>query len=158
MNTFEGISVNDINLIVFNDGTILKYKTNEWIKATENITNNRYIKIYIGGKVYAWHRIVAMAFHGLDLTNRCQVVDHINRNTKDNNKDNLRVVSQYVNSLNTSKESKGFYWHQQSQRYRASIRVETKSIHLGNFKTPQEARNAYIEAKLRYHQIKLKVN
>jgi len=84
------------------------------------------------------------------------IIDHINGDKSDNRIANLRDVSHQVNNENRRHKS-----HQNKAgfmgvliangRYRARILVNRKGIHLGMFDTPEEANEAYIEAKRIYH-------
>ncbi len=40
-------------------------------------------------------------------------------------------------------------------KYKTQITVDNKAIYLGSYDTEEEARQAYIDAKLKYHNIKL---
>ena len=51
------------------------------------------------------------------------------------------------------KKAKGYYWSKNNQKWRAQIYLNKEQIHLGLFKTEQEARNAYLQAKEIYHVI-----
>lgn len=53
-----------------------------------------------GGKSYMVHRIVYSLHHKIDLSSTC-VIDHIDRNRSNNKINNLRLVNQSVNILNT---------------------------------------------------------
>lgn len=79
-------------------------------------------------------------------------VDHINHNPLDNRKSNLRVVTPQQNCFNT-KNTKGYCWIKKSQKYKAYIKHNRKSIHLGMFDTPEEAKEAYLQAKEELHKI-----
>lgn len=88
------------------------------------------------------HRFVTNAPKG-------QYLDHINRDTLDNRKKNLRFCTnqenQY-NSRNTLGRSlpKGVYkTHHKTKPYRAHIMFDGKTIHLGYYKYPGEASIAY---------------
>lgn len=61
--------------------------------------NNNYVSIYIGGKNYRLHRYL------LNENRTCFYVDHINGNTFDNRKNNLRSVTSKGNAENTSKRA-----------------------------------------------------
>lgn len=83
------------------------------------------------------------------------VVDHINSNGLDNRRENLRVCTQQQNSFNqrlrrtSSMPFKGVF--RCYNKFGARITVDGKSIHLGMYKTPEDAHQAYIEASERLH-------
>jgi len=86
------------------------------------------------------------------------VCDHINGNTLDNRKCNLRKCTVAENARNSkiSKNNrtglKGVSYKKKDNKYQGSIQVNKKYIYLGYFKTPQEAHSAYCEASLIYHK------
>ena len=80
------------------------------------------------------------------------MIDHIDGNVKNNNINNLRIVSNKQNQWNQTK-AKGYSWYKRDQNWRARIRVSGEVIYLGNFPTEEEARQAYLNAKLIYHKI-----
>ena len=86
------------------------------------------------------------------------VVDHINGNSLDNRKSNLRAVTlsqnqfnRVVSSSKTSKLPKGVYYNSRCNNWYAQIRVEGRRIHLGSFSSPQLAETAYIKSATNYH-------
>jgi len=96
------------------------------------------------------HRMIARTPKG-------KVTDHINGDTLDNRKENLRICEQPENSRNRkiNKENqsgyKGVYWEIRRRKWRATIRANKKKISLGYFNTPEEAHKAYCEASKKYH-------
>ena len=83
-------------------------------------------------------------------------VDHINGNTLDNRKANLRVASAFGNAANRRPNKgkplpKGVSFHKQTGKYQARISQGRRLIHLGLFASPQEAAIAYNEAAKVYH-------
>lgn len=84
-------------------------------------------------------------------------VDHINHNTLDNRKSNLRICTHAQNMCNrgihkTNKSGfKGVYLVKGSGKYRARIRVDGKYHQVGNFDSAEEAHDAYVKAAKRLH-------
>lgn len=75
-------------------------------------------------------------------------VDHINHNTFDNRKCNLRMVSRSQNSMN--KNSKGVCFDKSKQKYMAYIGYDSKHHFLGYFDTEDEAMLARKNAENQY--------
>jgi len=105
-------------------------------------------------KKFQSHRIVYKAFHPeWDIMDNCRdnSIDHIDQNKTNNHIDNLRVVTHQKNSFNTN--AKGCFYHKAYKKWRALIGLNGKRIHLGTYKTEEEAHNAYLKAKKIYHII-----
>lgn len=81
-------------------------------------------------------------------------IDHRNHNGLDNRKCNLRhstVQQNNCNQLKNRNNSSGFTGVCSARgRWRASIRVNRKAIHLGYFATPEVAAKVYDDAALKY--------
>jgi hypothetical protein len=84
--------------------------------------------------------------------------DHINHNTFDNRKANLRPATQTQNNRNRRKfnlpsksKYKGVYWKPWLKKWVAQIGVDRKVIHLGCFKKQKAAAKAYDKAAKKYH-------
>lgn len=83
------------------------------------------------------------------------VTDHINRNKLDNRRQNLRSVTQKKNSrnrgvsVNNTSGHTGVIWNK--GRWVACIKANYKKIHLGRYKTIEEAISARKEAEELYH-------
>lgn len=73
------------------------------------------------------------------------VVDHINGDTFDNRKVNLRICSRKDNMKNLKKYSnnksghKGVHWAKNENKWKAYIYVEKKRMHLGTFSNIEDA-------------------
>ena len=74
------------------------------------------------------------------------VVDHINHNTLDNRKSNLRRWTQRQNMMN--KKCTGVSWDNKSKKWRARITYKNKQIHLGMFDNKEEALEARRQAEI----------
>lgn len=96
-----------------------------------------------GGRIHPIHRV---------LLNppKDKVTDHINHDTLDNRRNNIRTCSQAENNQNAGPRpnSSGFTgvdaW---GNRWRARIRIQGKVRHLGMFDTPEEAHAQYLSAR-----------
>ena len=99
------------------------------------------------------HRLVWKLAHpdwNLFDTSKDNLIDHINRNRKDNRLENLHVVNSQQNNWNT--DAKG-YTLTPSGKYQVRIMVNNLSIYLGTFATEEEAHAAYLQGKIKYHVI-----
>lgn len=115
--------------------------------------NNGYIGISIDGSKYKAHRLAWFYTQGQWPSG---IIDHINRIKFDNRIANLRDVADNVNSQNQGlphKDSKtGFLGVTFGRgRYIAQIMINGKVKRLGGYRTPEEAHEAYLEAKRKYH-------
>ena len=84
-------------------------------------------------------------------TSKTNEVDHINNNSIDNRIENLRILTSQQNNFN--RIAKGYHWDKKASRWKAQIVINDKRIYLGLFKEEADARNAYLEAKEKYHII-----
>lgn len=102
------------------------------------------------------HRVVLERILGRGLERR-EICDHINGNTLDNRRENLRLANRAENQWNKKRSSnnksgyKGVIWSKSKRQWRANIRVNGKVLHLGYFENPEDAHTAYCEAARQYH-------
>lgn len=116
----------------------------KWCASWSKTTRNYYVKARNKGqnKTVFMHRIIMYALPGTQI-------DHINHDTLNNQKSNLRFVTQSQNSINqvirTNNKTgiKGVFQNKRGS-YCAQITKNYKHIHIGTFATKEEAHNAYI--------------
>lgn len=112
--------------------------TNYW---TTN-ANGYFFSRTNNGKVYLHSAIIG--YYGKD-----KVVDHIDRNPKNNLLSNLRVVSFSQNSLN--KDTRNTYWDKKCNKWRGRVVFEGKEYN-GYFLTEKEAYNYTQKLKQKFLQ------
>ncbi|NKE77545.1 HNH endonuclease [Ochrobactrum sp. MC-1LL] len=104
-----------------------------------------YRTVLINGTRYAAHRIVWLMATGDDP----QVIDHINHDKEDNRPENLRSCADQQNHFNRKKyrnNSSGLKGvHACNGKWRAMIRIDGKSRHIGMYETPEKAHEAYLQ-------------
>lgn len=76
-------------------------------------------------------------------------IDHINHDTLDNRKQNLRHCTSSQNSMN-KKNVKGISWHKKANKWTAQIVSNYKHIYLGLFENKRDAINARRKAEKQY--------
>lgn len=136
-----------------------KWKVNSTrIKAGDfaGTTDRRgYVRIRIGRKKYAAHRLAWLISTGEDPAH--MTIDHINGNKSDNRISNLRLATNAENQRNKGRYAtnktgiKGVFLDAKKGRYSASIRVNGKLKHLGYFDDPNVAAQAYAVAADKWH-------
>ena len=97
------------------------------------------------------HRLIAVRLLGRELV-KGEVVDHINFNTSDNLRENLRVCTYSMNgahrrvlATNNTSGYRGVSWEKDCNKFRASIKVMGKTRSLGFFPTEEAAAARYLE-------------
>jgi hypothetical protein len=117
------------------------------------INNSGYWCIRVGANRYLAHRLAWLLVYG-EMPDR--MIDHINGNPLDNRIANLRMASPNENAYNRKKRSdntsgiKGV--SAAKQGLRARISVDGEMIHIGYFKTVDDAERAIREARNSLHR------
>src|SRR5689334_11225913 len=105
-----------------------------------------YVYVQYEGKQWAEHHLVWF-FHTGQRVFKPFVIDHIDGNRSNNDITNLRVITYGQNISHAFKGSWRGIYLQKNGRYKASITVKQKYIHLGYFASFDEALAARSEAR-----------
>lgn len=121
-------------------------------KAGCRSSRDDYMIINIDRKAYFSHRIIWYIMTG-EWPGQ---IDHINHVRWDNRWANLRDVAHQDNHRNKPLQSNnksgyhGVGWEKDRKRWGAAIKVDGKKLHLGRFKTKEEAIKRRKEAEVKY--------
>lgn len=138
---------------VIDSEDLVKVKDFKWVAFVRDAKKNKiYARAHIkgsgrNGKQISLHRLIMDAPKGM-------VVDHIDGDTLNNKKGNLRVCLQAENARNScsaygSSRFKGVTLRKKINRWRAYIKKNYRQIHLGWFASEAEAAKAYNIAALK---------
>ena len=155
----------DTTIKVFRDGRIhtlfqRKNGTERWTDRAV-VLSNGYPYVLLGSKKnkrvnYSVHNVIALCYLG-EKPQGYQT-DHINSIRTDNRLENLQYITPQQNTqkikMINGRDVKGYSLTKYGT-YRASITVDYKKISLGCYDTEEEARQVYVDAKLKYHNVNL---
>ena len=124
----------------------------KWSAEKDGKTYYAQRKLYSNGSrtTIRMHRLINKTPKGLET-------DHINRNTLDNRKINLRTVSSQQNKFNTNiridntSGYKGVTWDKQTNKWMSQIGIDGKNIKLGRYFHLKEAIDARENAEEVFH-------
>jgi hypothetical protein len=143
------------------NGCLLKYehgnvwswrKKNYWLLRKGTKTWNGYKVIRINNKNYYYHRIVYWLNNenwDIEDNSMNNYIDHIDNCKSNNELSNLRCVSHQHNLFNQN----ALGYSLQGKKYVSRLCVNGKFIYLGSHETEEQARDAYLEGKKKYHII-----
>jgi len=125
----------------------VKTKTSDVGDIAGNANWRGYVSIWINGTSYYAHRLAwALRYKSWPICD----IDHINENKSDNRICNLREASRSENMFNRGRNKnntsgiKGVVFCKSTNKWRAQIMVDRKSVNIGRFHTKEEAASAYI--------------
>jgi len=127
----------------------LKFGKERILKQTEDIYGYLFVILCKNGKLKNWkiHQLMMMTFKGHKPCGMKLVVNHINFIKTDNRLCNLEVVTSRENSnrkhLKSSSQYTGVSLPKNVKKWRALIRINGKSKHLGMFINEFDAHLAY---------------
>ena|SRR3990167_1332048 len=105
-------------------------------------SGNGYSQGTVSGKRISMHRLIMGAPKG-------KVIDHINYDTLDNRRSNLRICTYSQNIVNSRPRSasgyKGVDFFKKLKKWRAKLKVDGATKHIGYFNSKEEAAKAYNE-------------
>ncbi len=136
--------------VLIDEEDLIKVSSYSWCLSKESRGSKNSLLYAVGwepprlkGKaLIRMHRLIMGAQKG-------QVVDHINGNTLDNRKSNLRLTSHRVNMQNSRKRKnatskyKGVSWHGAKQVWRSRLYMDGKHYYLGVYHCEESAARAY---------------
>ena len=102
---------------------------------------------YTNGHWYASSKLIDM--HRLILNcPRGMVVDHINHNSLNNQRHNIRICTYSQNEQNS--KAKGVTWHIRKKKWMATLMLNSKAIFLGYFIKRKDAVKARKKGEQKY--------
>lgn len=110
-----------------------------------------YAETKINGKSILMQRMILNEFDSKNIP------DHINRNTLDNRKSNLRIVDKSLNAINAGVRPNntsgvtGVSWNKNANSWRAYINYQGKRIELGHRKNFEDAVVLRLNAENKYY-------
>lgn len=146
----------------FNHQEIIKGDTKEIIISTRDGDITTYVdsfvdlpsSVYLSSDGYAMvsknYKHIRLSRHLMNITDPKIFVDHIDNNPLNNRLSNLRVTDYKGNNKN-QKGAKGYSYDKARNKWISSICIDGKQKFLGRYDSKEEARKAYVMAKITYH-------
>lgn len=118
------------------------------------INSNGYLRIEIKNRIYMAHRLAWLYVTGSWPDG---IIDHIDTCKNNNRFSNLRLATPAENGWNCKAPStnstgvKGVRWHKTNKRWCAALKVNGKDVHVGTFRSLEQAIFAITAARTAYH-------
>ena len=152
---FRTMELNGSHLKVFRDGRIHSFdsRLNKWTNRKYTLSETGYYRVDIRRKTLFVHNVITLCYLGMKPEG--YQTDHINNNPLDNRFENLQYLPQVDNQrkrvMCNGKPIKGY--RKVGNKYEANIGHLNKTIIIGYFEKEEDARRAYVDAKLKYHNV-----
>lgn len=143
-------------LFEYKDGNLYWKNDVSTVKAGSkagSINGNGYISIVYNHNRYQAHRLIYLFHYGFIP----KFVDHIDGNRSNNFIENLRSATKSQNACNQKvsvKNTSGYknvYWHKTYKKWRVSLVIKNKKIHIGTFMDLELAGLVSAMAREKYH-------
>lgn len=128
------------------------FKHKKWFAVNSHARGNFYVMRASYGKTETLHRLI------MGVNDRNVFVDHINHNTLDNRKCNLRLCTRSENArnLNSHKDSISKYLgvtlHKNRNKWQTQIKINGKNTYIGVFEKEIDAAMAYDKVAKIHHK------
>ena len=102
----------------------------------------------------SYNRVTVLLHREIMNAEQGSMIDHINGDTLDNRKENLRFCTSSQNNINQKLRKdnksgfKGVIWNKEAKKWRAEVGCKGKSVFVGDFMNLQEAARAYDKAAI----------
>ena len=133
---------------IYQNGDVESYYKNGNTKILKHCIHTRgYKYVFLSKnskqKHFLIHRLLAL--HFIENPNNYPLVDHIDRDTQNNNLENLRWTTSSINNRNRNKYGKYLKGvSKNGNKFEASISINRKKTYLGRFDTEIEAHQIYM--------------
>lgn len=141
--------VSELNKIIKNDKYIeIICKDKKIIIDEEDYKKINFCKWFVNKNGYGCNSKGILLHRIIMGAKKQQLVDHINRNTLDNRKNNLRFVNRSQNSQN--RKCKGISYDKSRKKWQVSITVNKKRYNLGRYEDEEKALEVRRNAEIKY--------
>jgi len=126
----------------------------------QKLSKFRWHKSYYGYAIRYDHGKVIFMHRGILNAPKEMKIDHLNCNKLDNRRVNIRICTDSDNmknrlkQINNSSGFKGVSFYKRTKKWRAYIKRDCKSKHIGYFYLPEIAAKAYDKLAIKYGFLK----